>query len=215
MRHEPMERMTIDVPEEHLGAVTQLLAARKGRMETMSNHGTGWVRMEFVVPARGLIGFRTTFLTETRGTGIASSIAEGHEPWAGPIAGRTTGSLIADRSGQATPYAMLRLEDRGTFFIQPGSEVYEGQVVGESPRSDDMDVNITREKQLTNMRSSTADVFESLTPPRVLTLEESLEFASDDECVEVTPGAIRLRKVILDTTERFRAVARAKRQNAS
>ena len=215
VRHEPMERMTIDVPEEHLGAVTQLLAARKRRMETMSNHGTGWVRMEFVVPARGLIGFRTTFLTETRGTGIASSIAEGHEPWAGPIAGRTTGSLIADRSGQATPYAMLRLEDRGTFFIQPGSEVYEGQVVGESPRSDDMDVNITREKQLTNMRSSTADVFESLTPPRVLTLEESLEFASDDECVEVTPGAIRLRKVILDTTERFRAVARAKRQNAS
>ena len=215
VRLEPMERMTIDVPEEHLGAVTQLLAARKGRMETMANHGTGWVRMEFVVPARGLIGFRTTFLTETRGTGIASSIAEGHEPWAGPISGRTTGSLVADRSGQATPYAMLRLEDRGTFFVQPGSEVYEGQVVGESPRSDDMDVNITREKQLTNMRSSTADVFESLTPPRVLTLEESLEFANEDECVEVTPGAIRLRKVILDTTERLRAVARAKRQSAS
>ena len=211
--HEPVERMTIDVPEEHLGAITQLMAGRKGRMETMTNHGTGWVRMEFLVPARGLIGFRTTFMTETRGTGIAYSIAEGYEPWAGGIASRNTGSLIADRAGQATPYAMLRLEDRGTFFVQPGSEVYEGQVVGESPRSDDMEVNITREKQLTNMRSATADVFESLTPPRNLTLEESLEFAAQDECVEVTPAAIRIRKVILDTQERFRVNSRAKRQN--
>ncbi len=209
--HEPMERMTIDVPEEHLGAVTQLLAQRKGRMETMSNHGTGWVRMEFVVPARGLIGFRTRFLTETRGTGIASSIAEGYEPWAGPIEFRTTGSLVADRAGVATPFAMLALQERGSFFVQPTSEVYEGQVVGENSRGDDMDVNITKEKKLNNIRSSTAESFENLTPPRTLTLEESLEFAREDECVEVTPEAIRIRKVILDTNERSKAAARARR----
>ena len=209
--HEPMERMTIDVPEEHLGAVTQLLAQRKGRMETMSNHGTGWVRMEFVVPARGLIGFRTRFLTETRGTGIASSIAEGYEPWAGPIEFRTTGSLVADRAGVATPFAMLALQERGSFFVQPTSEVYEGQVVGENSRGDDMDVNITKEKKLNNIRSSTAESFENLTPPRMLTLEESLEFAREDECVEVTPEAIRIRKVILDTNERSKAAARARR----
>src|SRR5690606_32428455 len=174
--HEPMEHLTIDVPEEHLGSVTQLLAERKGRMETMTNHGTGWVRMEFVVPARGLIGFRTRFLTETRGTGIASSIAYGHEPWAGPIETRSTGSLVADRAGKVTPYAMIALQERSTIFVEPTQEVYEGMVVGENSRGDDMDVNITREKKLTNMRASTAESFENLVPPRHLTLEESLEF---------------------------------------
>ena len=209
--HEPMERMTIDVPEEYLGAVTQLMAQRKGRMETMSNHGTGWIRMEFMVPARGLIGFRTRFLTETRGTGIASSISEGYEPWAGPIETRTTGSLVADRAGAVTPYAMINLQERGSFFVDPTQEVYEGMIVGENSRAEDMDVNITKEKKLTNMRSSTADNFENLVPPRHLTLEESLEFAREDECVEVTPEVVRIRKVVLDQTERARQTARAKR----
>ena len=209
--HEPTERMTIDVPEEYLGAVTQLLAQRKGRMETMSNHGTGWVRMEFVVPARGLIGFRTRFLTDTRGTGIASSIAEGFEPWAGPIETRTNGSLVADRAGVATPFAMLNLQERGTFFVDPTSEVYEGMVVGENARNEDMDVNITKEKKLNNIRSSTAESFENLVPPRKLTLEESLEFAREDECVEVTPEVVRIRKVVLDQTERARQTARNKK----
>ncbi|MDD9205145.1 translational GTPase TypA, partial [Georgenia sp. 10Sc9-8] len=159
--HEPVERMTIDVPEEYLGSVTQIMAARKGRMETMSNHGTGWVRMEFLVPARGLIGFRTRFLTETRGTGIAFSIAEGYEPWMGPIEMRSTGSMVADRAGAVTPFAMINLQERGSFFVEPTSEVYEGQVVGENARNEDMDVNITKEKKLTNMRSSTADAFEN------------------------------------------------------
>jgi GTP-binding protein len=213
-RHEPMERMTIDVPEEYLGSVTQLLAARKGRMDSMTNHGTGWVRMEFVVPARGLIGFRTRFLTETRGTGIAYSIAEGYEPWHGAIEHRATGSLVADRAGAVTPFAMINLQERGSFFVEPTADVYEGQVVGENSRNEDMDVNITKEKKLTNMRSATADSFESLVPPRKLTLEESLEFAADDECVEVTPEIVRIRKVILDSTERGRAAARAKRQDA-
>ena len=208
---EPTERMTIDVPEEYLGAVTQLLAQRKGRMETMSNHGTGWVRMEFVVPARGLIGFRTRFLTDTRGTGIASSIAEGFEPWAGPIETRTNGSLVADRAGVATPFAMLNLQERGTFFVDPTSEVYEGMVVGENARNEDMDVNITKEKKLNNIRSSTAESFENLVPPRKLTLEESLEFAREDECVEVTPEVVRIRKVVLDQTERARQTARNKK----
>ncbi|MFC7404983.1 translational GTPase TypA [Georgenia alba] len=214
VRQEPMERMTVDVPEEYLGTVTQLMAARKGRMETMSNHGTGWVRMEFVVPARGLIGFRTRFLTETRGTGIASSIADGFAPWQGPIEMRSTGSMVADRAGAVTPYAMINLQERGTFFVEPASEVYEGQVVGENSRNEDMDVNVTREKKLTNMRSSTAETFENLVPPRRLTLEESLEIAAEDECVEVTPEAVRIRKVILDSTERFRANARARRAGA-
>jgi len=209
--HEPIERMTVDVPEEHLGTVTQLLASRRGRMVTMANHGTGWVRMEFLVPARGLIGFRTRFLTETRGTGIASSIAEGWEPWAGPIEFRTTGSLVADRAGVVTPYAMLNLQERGSFFVEPGSEVYEGQVVGENSRPEDMAVNITREKKLTNIRSSTAETFENLVPPRRLTLEESLEFAAEDECVEVTPYAVRIRKVVLEAQERFKIAARARR----
>ncbi|MPV36932.1 translational GTPase TypA [Georgenia subflava] len=213
-RHEPMERMTIDVPEEYLGTVTQLMAARKGRMETMSNHGTGWVRMEFVVPARGLIGFRTRFLTETRGTGIASSIAEGYEPWQGTIEMRNTGSMVADRAGAVTPFAMINLQERGSFFVEPTSEVYEGQVVGENSRNEDMDVNITKEKKLTNMRSSTADNFENLVPPRKLTLEESLEFAAEDECVEVTPESVRIRKVILDSQERFRSASRARRAEA-
>ncbi|GEN79636.1 translational GTPase TypA [Actinotalea fermentans] len=211
VRHEPMEHLTVDVPEEHLGTVTQLLAARKGRMLTMANHGTGWVRMEFMVPARGLIGFRTRFLTETRGTGIAASIAEGYEPWAGPIEARATGSLVADRSGVVTAYALIQLADRGSFFVAPTEDVYEGMVVGENSRNEDMDVNVAREKKLTNMRSSTGDELERLTPPRRLTLEESLEFASDDECVEVTPEIVRIRKVVLGQEERGKLAARAKR----
>ena len=210
--HEPMEHMTIDVPEEHLGAVTQLLAGRKGLMASMANHGTGWVRMEFVVPARGLIGFRSTFLTDTRGTGIASSIAHGYEPWAGAIDFRTNGSLVADRTGVVTSNALIALQARGTFFVKPTEDVYEGMVVGENSRAEDMDVNITKEKQLNNIRSSTSEELERLTPPRRLTLEESLEFARDDECVEVTPNHVRIRKVILDQTERGRAASRAKRQ---
>ncbi|ARQ68782.1 translational GTPase TypA [Streptomyces marincola] len=210
--HEPVERMTIDAPEEHLGAITQLLASRKGRMETMTNHGSGWVRMEFLVPSRGLIGFRTEFLTETRGTGIAHSIFERHEPWAGELRTRKSGSLVADRPGVATGYAMLNLQERGTIFIEPGTEVYEGMIVGENSRSDDMDVNITKEKKLTNMRAAAADTTENLVPPRKLSLEQSLEFCREDECVEVTPGDLRIRKVVLDQRERARATARAKRQ---
>ncbi|MEX3632509.1 translational GTPase TypA [Rothia sp. LK2492] len=202
--HEPMEHMIIDVPEEFLGAVTQLMAARKGRMENMANNGTGWVRMEFAVPARGLIGFRTQFLTETRGAGISSSYATGYEPWTGTIEYRTNGSMIADRAGVVTPYAMINLQERGAFFVEPTTEVYEGMIVGENSRADDMEVNITKEKKLTNMRSASADNFENLTPPRKLTLEESLEFAREDECVEVTPEAIRIRKVVLDANERVR-----------
>ena len=213
--HEPFEHLTIDAPEEHLGAITQLLAARKGRMESMSNHGTGWVRMEFIVPSRGLIGFRTEFLTATRGTGIANAISHGYGEWAGQIVARQNGSIVADRAGVATPFAMIALQERMSFFVQPGDEVYEGMVVGENPRSEDMDVNITKEKQLTNMRSSTADTFEKLDVPRQLTLEECLEFAREDECVEVTPEVVRIRKVILDQTERARAASRLKRQNAN
>jgi GTP-binding protein len=209
--HEPMEHMTIDVPEEYLGSVTQLMAARKGRMTNMANHGTGWCRMEFVVPARGLIGFRTRFLTDTRGAGIASSLAEGYEPWCGPIEYRINGSIVADRSGVVTPFAMIKLQERMSFFVQPTSEVYEGMIVGENSRADDMDVNITKEKQLTNMRAASSDTFENLTPPRDLTLEESLEFAREDECVEVTPESIRIRKLILDVNQRAKSNrARAK-----
>jgi GTP-binding protein len=208
---EPFEHLTIDAPEEHLGAITQLMAARKGRMETMVNHGTGWVRMEFIVPSRGLIGFRTEFLSVTRGTGIANAISAGYDDWAGHIVARATGSIVADRAGVATPFAMMALQERMSFFIQPTDEVYEGMVVGENTRSEDMDVNITKEKKLTNMRSSTADELERLTPPRQLSLEECLEFAREDECVEVTPEVVRIRKVILDQTERARQTARAKR----
>ena len=211
--HEPFEHLTIDAPEEHLGAITQLLAARKGRMESMTNHGTGWVRMEFIVPSRGLIGFRTEFLTITRGTGIANAISHGYEPWAGDITTRVNGSIVADRAGVVTPFAMIALQERMSFFVEPTQEVYEGMVVGENSRADDMDVNITKEKQLTNMRSSTADNFEKLTPSRKLTLEECLEFAREDECVEVTPEVVRIRKVVLDQTERARAASRLKRQN--
>jgi len=209
--HEPVERLTVDIPEEYLGAVTQLLAVRKGRMEHMTNHGTGWIRMEFLVPARGLIGFRTEFLTETRGTGIAHQVFETYEPWFGELRTRPTGSLVADRAGSATSYAMLNLQERGTLFVEPGTEVYEGMIVGENSRADDMSVNITKEKQKTNIRSSTAEEYEKLTPPKKLSMEAALEFIRDDECVEVTPTAVRLRKVILDTKERERQAARAKR----
>lgn len=212
--HEPFEHLTIDAPEEHLGAITQLLAARKGRMDGMSNHGTGWVRMEFIVPSRGLIGFRTEFLTITRGTGIANAILHGYAEWAGSIVTRNTGSIVADRAGVATPFAMVALQERMSFFVEPTQEVYEGMVVGENSRSEDMDVNITKEKQLTNMRQSTSDTFERMTPSRQLTLEECLEFAREDECVEVTPKYVRIRKVELDQNARARATASLKRANA-
>ena len=211
-KHEPYEHLTIDTPEEHLGAITQLLAARKGRMENMANHGTGWVRMEFIVPSRGLIGFRSEFLTTTRGTGIANAISHGWDEWAGPIVTRNNGSIVADRAGVATPFAMINLQERMTFFVKPTEEVYEGMVIGENSRNEDMDVNITKEKKLTNMRSSTADTFESMTPPRELSLEECLEFAREDECVEVTPEAVRIRKVELDANLRARAASRLKNQ---
>ena len=203
--YEPYENTTIDVPEEYLGAITQLMAARKGQLDKMSNHGTGWVRMEYTVPARGLIGFRTMFLTETRGTGIANSVSAGYQPWAGDIRGRNSGSLVADRAGNVTAYALLQLADRGEFFVTPGDEVYEGVVVGENPRPDDMDVNITKEKKLTNMRAASADTTEVLQKARTLTLEEAMEFCANDECVEVAPEAIRVRKVILSAAARGRA----------
>ncbi len=211
--HEPYEHVTIDIPEEYLGAITQLLAARKGRMEGMTNHGTGWVRMEFIVPSRGLIGFRTEFLTTTRGTGISNAISHGYDEWAGSIVTRNNGSIVADRQGVVTAYAIIGLQERMSFFVNPTEEVYEGMVVGENSRADDMDVNITREKKLTNMRTSTADNFEAMTPSRQLTLEECLEFAREDECVEVTPTAVRIRKVELDQTARGRAASRLKRQD--
>ena len=209
--HEPVERLTIDAPEEYLGTITQLLAIRKGRMEQMTNHGTGWVRMEFLVPARGLIGFRTEFLTDTRGTGIAHHVFEGYEPWAGELRTRSSGSLVADRSGAATAYAMTNLQERGVMFLDPTTEVYEGMIVGENSRADDMDVNITKEKQQTNVRSSTSDNFEKLVPPRKLSLEQCLEFCREDECVEVTPHDVRIRKVALAAHDRAKAAARARR----
>jgi GTP-binding protein len=209
--HEPVERLTIDAPEEYLGTITQLLAVRKGRMEQMTNHGTGWVRMEFLVPARGLIGFRTEFLTDTRGTGIAHHVFEKYEPWAGEIRSRASGSLVADRSGAATAYAMTNLQERGVLFVDPTTEVYEGMIVGENSREDDMDVNITKEKKQTNVRSSTSDNFEKLIPPRKLSLEQSLEFCREDECVEVTPHSVRIRKLVLDAGARGRSAARARR----
>ncbi|MEV0125277.1 translational GTPase TypA [Streptomyces sp. NPDC050703] len=208
--HEPIERMTIDSPEEHLGAITQLMAARKGRMETMTNHGSGWIRMEWIVPSRGLIGFRTEFLTQTRGTGIAHSIFEGHEPWFGELKTRNNGSLVADRAGKVTPFAMINLQERGVIFTEPGTEVYEGMIIGENSRADDMDVNITKEKKLTNMRAASADSTENVVPPRKLSLEQSLEFCRDDECIEVTPETVRIRKVVLDQKERGRTASRAK-----
>ncbi|KFK90982.1 GTP-binding protein TypA [Streptomyces sp. JS01] len=208
--HEPIERMTIDSPEEHLGAITQLMATRKGRMETMTNHGSGWVRMEWIVPSRGLIGFRTEFLTQTRGTGIAHSIFEGHEPWFGDLRTRHNGSLVADRAGSVTPFAMVNLQERGVIFTEAGTEVYEGMIIGENSRADDMDVNITKEKKLTNMRAASADTTENVVPARKLSLEQSLEFCREDECIEVTPETVRIRKVVLDQRERSRAASRAK-----
>jgi GTP-binding protein len=207
--HEPAERLTIDVPEDYVGVVTQLLGLRKARLEQMVNHGTGWVRMEYLVPARGLIGFRTEFLTETRGTGLLHHVFDGYEPWAGELRTRPTGSLVADRRGPVTAYALFNLQERGTMFVGPGTEVYEGMIVGENSRQDDMDVNPTKEKKLTNIRSSTGDELVRLIPHRQLSLEQALEFCREDECVEVTPATVRLRKVELVAT------ARAKRRATS
>jgi GTP-binding protein len=208
--HEPYEALTIDCPEEFVGAITQLMAARKGRMTEMANHAAGWVRMDFVVPSRGLIGWRTEFLTETRGTGIANAVFDGYRPWAGEIRSRHTGSLVSDRAGTITPFALQQLADRGTFFVEPGQDTYEGMVVGVNPRAEDLDVNVTREKKLTNMRSSTADVMEALAKPIELDLEQAMEFCAPDECVEVTPEIVRVRKLELDATSRARSRARAK-----
>jgi GTP-binding protein len=208
--HEPVERLAIDVPEEYLGVVSQLLALRKGRMEHMVNHGTGWVRMDYVVPARGLIGFRTEFLTETRGTGQLHHVFEGYEPWHGDLRTRPTGSLVSDRTGQTTTFALLNLQERGSLFVGPGEEVYEGMIVGENARADDMDVNPTKEKQKTNIRQSTAEELVRLIPPRTLSLEQALEFIREDECVEVTPTHVRLRKVLLSQQERVKAFRRAR-----
>ncbi|HEX6196371.1 MAG TPA: translational GTPase TypA [Jiangellaceae bacterium] len=209
--HEPVERVTIDVPEDYVGVVTQMLGLRRGRLEQMINHGTGWVRLDYVVPARGLIGFRTEFMTETRGTGLIHHVFHRYEPWTGTISSRPRGSLVADRSGKVTTYACFNLQDRGTLFVTPGADVYEGMLVGENARAEDMDVNVTKERKLTNVRSSTAEELERLKPPRVLGLEQALEFCRDDECVEVTPEAVRLRKVILDQNQRSRLAARARR----
>jgi GTP-binding protein len=203
--HEPVERMTIDVPEDFLGVITQLLALRKGRMEAMVNHGTGWVRLEYLVPARGLIGFRTEFLTETRGTGLLHHVYERHEPWHGELRTRPSGSMVADRSGPTTTYSLMNLQERGVLFLGPGIEVYEGMIVGENSRADDMDVNPTKEKKLTNVRSSTADELVRLIPHLQLSLEQALEYIREDECVEVTPKMVRLRKVVLDQAERGRS----------
>ncbi|MGW5450781.1 translational GTPase TypA [Nocardia sp. NPDC003979] len=208
--HEPFEELTIDCPDEYLGAITQLLAARKGKMVQMSNHAAGWVRMEFIVPSRGLIGFRTVFLTETRGTGIANAVSHGYAPWAGEIRARHTGSLVSDRAGTVTPFAMIQLADRGQFFVEPGAETYEGHVVGINPRAEDLDINVTREKKLTNMRSATADTFETMAKPLQLDLELAMEFCAGDECVEVTPEVVRVRKVVLGANERARDLSRRK-----
>ena len=208
--HEPFENVTIDVPETYVGVVTQMLALRKGRMEQMVNHGTGWVRMDHVVPARGLIGFRTEFLTETRGTGLLHHVFASYEPWVGTINTRQNGSMVADRAGSVRPYALLALQERGALFVGPNAEVYEGMVVGENARADDMDVNPTKEKKLNNIRTQSSDETVKLVPPRILSLEQALEFAAVDECVEVTPSSVRLRKVELDANARGRAAKRAK-----
>jgi GTP-binding protein len=208
--HEPVERLSVDVPEDYLGVVTQLMALRKGRLEQMVNHGSGWVRMDYLVPARGLIGFRTEFLTETRGTGLLHHVFDRYEPWHGELRTRPSGSLVADRSGQTTAFALSNLQERGSMFIGPGTEVYEGMIVGENARSDDMDVNPTKEKKLTNMRSSTGDILVPLIPHRELSLEQALEFCREDECVEVTPSAVRMRKVLLDVTDRVKASRKKK-----
>jgi len=209
--HEPVERLSIDIPEEHVGTVTQLLAGRKGRMEQMTNHSTGWVRMEYLVPARGLIGFRTEFLTETRGTGLLHHVFDRWEPWAGDLRTRSTGSLVADRRGKSAGYALFSLQDRGTLFVGPGEEVYEGMIVGENARSEDLDVNAIKEKHQTNVRAASADLLVRLTPATRLSLENALEFVRADECVEVTPESVRLRKVELDTTKRQKTARQAAR----
>ena len=209
-RHEPVERLTIDVPEDYVGVITQMLALRKGRMEQMINHGTGWVRMDYLVPARGLIGFRTEFLTETRGTGLLHHVFERWEPWAGDMRLRPTGSLVADRKGKTASFALFNLQERGTMFVEPGEDVYEGMIVGENARAEDLDVNAVKEKHLTNMRSSTSDVLVRLVPARKLSLDQALEFVREDECVEVTPHAVRLRKVVLVGVERVKAARRLK-----
>jgi GTP-binding protein len=209
--HEPVEKLAIDAPEDYVGVITQLLALRKGRLEQMVNHGTGWVRMEYLVPARGLIGFRTEFLTETRGTGILHHVFDGYEPWHGELRTRPTGSLVADRRGPATSFALLNLQERGQLFVAPGTEVYEGMIVGENARAEDLDVNATKEKKLTNMRSSTADELVRLIPPRLLSLEQALEFIGDDEAVEVTPSHVRLRKAQLSAQKRQTAASRKAR----
>jgi GTP-binding protein len=208
--HEPVERLTIDIPEDFVGVVTQLLGLRRGRLEQMVNHGTGWVRMEYLVPARGLIGFRTEFLTETRGTGLMHHVFEAYEPWAGDLRTRLAGSLVADRPGQVTSYALFNLQERGTMFVGPGTDVYEGMIIGENARAEDLDVNPTREKKLTNVRSSTGEELERLVPPRLMSLEQALEFCRIDECLEVTPEAVRMRKVVLSAAARARSRARAK-----
>ena len=213
--HEPIERLAIDIPEDFVGVVTQMLALRKARLEQMVNHGTGWVRMEYLVPARGLIGFRTEFLTETRGTGLMHHVFDRWEPWAGEMRTRPTGSLVADRRGTTAQFALMNLQERGTLFVSPGEEVYEGMIVGENSRSDDLDVNAVKEKHLTNMRSSTADVLVRLVPARKLSLDQALEFLREDECVEVTPDSVRLRKVDLDKNDRVKAARRAKAAAAS
>jgi GTP-binding protein len=214
-RHEPVERVAIDIPEDYIGVVTQLLALRKGRLEDMVNHGTGWARLEYLVPARGLIGFRTEFLTETRGTGILHHVFERWESWKGELRTRPTGALVSDRRGTATGFAILNLQERGSLFIKPGDELYEGMIVGENSRAEDLDVNAAKEKKLTNMRSSTAEELVRLIPPRPLSLEQALELIRDDECVEVTPTSIRLRKVELSAQKRQTAASRAKRAAAS
>ncbi len=205
-RHEPVERLSIDVPEDHVGTVTQLLASRKGRMEHMTNHGTGWVRMDYLVPARGLIGFRTQFLTETRGTGIMHHVFESWEPWAGELLTRPTGALVADRRGKTATYSLMTLQERGILFVGPGEEVYEGMIIGENSRAEDLDVNPTKEKHLTNMRSSTADVLVRLDTHHPPTLDEAFEFVREDECVEVTPESVRVRKVVISKVERLKAM---------
>lgn len=211
--NEPMERLTIDAPEDYLGVITQLMALRKGRMEQMVNHGTGWIRMDFKIPSRGLIGFRTEFLTETRGTGLLHHVFDGYEPWNGELRTRPTGSLVSDRSGTATSYAIFGLQERGTIFAEVGSDVYEGMVIGENSRPEDMDVNIVREKKLTNMRAAGSDENERLIPPKILNLEQALEYCREDECVEVTPVNVRIRKVVLDQNERSRLTSKAKKAN--
>jgi GTP-binding protein len=212
--NEPMERMSVDTPEEYVGVITQLLALRKGRMEQMINHGTGWVRMEYIIPARGLIGFRTEFLTETRGTGLVHHVFDRWEPWQGEIRTRGTGSLVADRRGKVAAFALFNLQERGSLFVGPGEEVYEGMVVGENSRAEDLDVNAVKEKHLTNMRQSTADELVRLVPKRELSLDAALEFLREDESVEVTPLNVRLRKTILDQTSRLKAARARKRTDA-